>query len=250
MMISMVILGMISFALYQCTVQTYQLRDSLSADGDFNISIRVGIAMLERDIASFYSPLGFVPQPVVSATNPSGSFLVFQSNKPYQDQFAKQTQYWSAAISELGVKPSRFQGKATEMSFVVASHVRVYRDMLDSVFAKVAYSLKKDPSEGALGDMLVKTEDSAAFADDDFKSPYLKSVSLLRGVKKLRFSYLKRDGKVWKQFSSWDSSRSENGFLPPDMIQMEIVLKGPQNLYFEAVLNMRPEVCYAVPLQF
>ena len=51
------ILSFISLGIYQMTTETYRLRDSLAAEGEFYNSIRMSMDIVQRDVASMYSPI-------------------------------------------------------------------------------------------------------------------------------------------------------------------------------------------------
>ncbi|MGK5085126.1 prepilin-type N-terminal cleavage/methylation domain-containing protein, partial [Bdellovibrionota bacterium FG-1] len=75
LMISVVILTFISLGIYQLTVETYHLRDVLSAEGEFYNSVRMAMDILGRDISTIYSPaLLKLPQPQPSS-NPGSPGL-------------------------------------------------------------------------------------------------------------------------------------------------------------------------------
>jgi prepilin-type N-terminal cleavage/methylation domain-containing protein len=281
MMIALAIFGFIGMIIFQATFQTYRLRDNIGVDVDFTTSIRVAFLLIERDIALQFSPLGFVSLPqvgvqtsqspgtvsnapvtavkpfaVITAGPGAGSgrpkFVAFRPQESYQSDFVRVSEFWSAAVDQYGTRPSRFQGTEKKMSFVTMSHVRIYRDSLQSEFAKVTYELVKDTAEGALAPlMLVKTEDAAAFAGDDFHSADVKKQTILRGIEKFKMSYFLRDGKTWKKLNSWDSDRDENNYLPPDKIELEVVIKGDKSLVYAATHAFRYEIPFnGIPMQF
>ena len=54
----------------------------------------------------------------------------------------KTSTYWLGATEKSGLRLSRFVGTDTKMSFVVASHVRIYKDTPESDFAKISYEAR------------------------------------------------------------------------------------------------------------
>jgi len=70
-LIAMSVLVFISYAIYQATVETYKLRDSLSTEGNFYNGIRMSTSILQRDISMIYSPLISMPDKPATP-NPQG----------------------------------------------------------------------------------------------------------------------------------------------------------------------------------
>lgn len=253
-MIAMAILAFISLAIYQLTVETYRLRDTLSSEGDFYNGVRLSMDVMQRDVALIYSPLLIqpgktsTPSPSAPGTpqNPNPQALPPAMNPQDLEVInaaglGQATKYWGPATDKTGVRPSRFQGTDQKMSFISASHVRVYRDAAESEFAKIGYELKQDDDPANQGSyVLVKTESPNAFEDDDSRDKSVINYPLLHGVKKLKYRYYRKDKETWE--SSWDSEKEDTKNLYPDMVEITIELAGPSNLHYQGVYRFRPEV--------
>ncbi len=231
-LIAMSILMFISFATYQATIETYKLRDILGQEGDFYNGIRLSTAIVQKDIALLYSPhlqkWFDTPPPPEELT----------------DDLGRSFDFWSQAIQTNGLRPSRFIGTDSKMSFISLSHMRIYRDAPESEFAKITYDLKKDDQDsenkGTL--VLVRTESPNAFNMNEHKDPMKKSYEILRGIRKINYTYLTRDGNTWKTSRSWDSDKEENKNKFPEIIEMKIEVLGPKRLTFEGDFKFRPEI--------
>jgi general secretion pathway protein J len=239
-LIAMAILVFISFAIYQATTETYKLRDVLSTEGNFYNSIRLATSIMQRDIALIYTPMVTVPSPVPSAA-PSNLNTTFQASS---DDLGQSFTFWSAAINAQGLRPSRFIGTETKMSFISISHYRIYKDSPESEFAKVTYETKRDEKNTDNPDtkVLVKTETPNAFVRDDVRDPLVRSFDILHGIRKLSFTYHQRDGNTWKTLRSWDSDKEENKYKFPDIIEMNLEVVGPKKQVFEGIFKFRPEI--------
>jgi hypothetical protein len=238
----MTILVFISFAIFQATTETYKLRDSLSREGNFYNEIRLSMSIVSRDIALIYSPTILVPPKKKDPTAPAGAreLEVIMS-----DDLGRAYTFWGVAQDESGLRPSRFIGTDTKMTFVSASHVRIYKDSPESEFAKVTYEVKRDTKNAETNPdtmVLIKTETPNAFASDDIKDTMSKSYELLHGIKKFQFTYYLRDGNTWKTSKSWDSDKEETKNIFPDIIEISLEVKGDKNLGFEGKFKFRPEI--------
>ena len=260
-LIAMTILVFISFAIYQATVETFRLRDTLASEGDFYNSIRLSMTVLERDVSLLYSPLITLPlekrpnrpnsaNPTSANPNDLPPPPNAQQMQSYMaDDLNQSSKFWSAAIDASGLRPSRFVGTESKMSFISTSHVRIYRDSPESDFSKITYELKRDekppenPAQSSQGSqVLIKTESPNAFSNEQVKDTMVRSYELLHGIKKMSFTYLQRDGNTWKKLSSWDSDREDTKFLYPDLVQVTLEAVGPRNELFEGTFKFKPEI--------
>jgi len=241
-LISMAVLVFISFAIYQATIETFKLRDTLSADGDFYNSIRLSTAIMHRDIAMMYSPTIGLPDSKPSP-NPAGTTPA-PNPALTADDLGQSFTFWAAAVNANGIRPAHFIGTENKLSFIAVSHARVYKDTAESEFSKVTYDLKRDESNTRNPDtmVLVKTESSNAFANDDVRDLTNHSYELLHGIKKLSYSYYQRDGNTWKTSKSWDSDKEENKNAYPDIIEMKIEVISPKKQTFQGIFKFRPEI--------
>src|SRR5687768_12421427 len=61
LLISIALLVIISFSIYQATTETYKLRDVLQDEGEFYNGVRMAMTIMNRDVVLLYSPLNVVP---------------------------------------------------------------------------------------------------------------------------------------------------------------------------------------------
>lgn len=255
-LIALCILAFISISIYQATLETYRLRDTLASEGDFYNSIRISMAILQRDISLIYSPLMTLSQnqqPNASPT-PGANGQPPQYPPPASPQIIATymsddlnlvSTFWSAAVNETGLRPSRIVGTDSKLTFISTSNVRIYKDSPESEFAKVTYELRKDESQtdkSLSRSVLVKMESPNAFGSDQNKDLLIRTYPLLPGIKKFTFTYLQKDGNAWKTLKSWDSEREDTKNIFPDLIQVDIEVTGPKNQTFEGIFKMRPEI--------
>ncbi len=242
-LIAMAILVFISFGIYQATIETYRLRDVLGAEGAFYNSIRLAMSIIQRDIALIYSPTVLLPRTRPFDPNnppPPAPPILGRPGEDLQSPY----QYWSPAINEFGVRPSRMIGTENKLSFISLSYTRIYKDTPGSEMAKVSYELKKEEKDRDLKgtSILVKTESGNAFTREDSKDPLLQSYELLHGIKKLTYTYYFKDGNGWKKMTSWDSEQDQPRLAFPDMIVIDLEVIGAKNLSFEGQFKFRPEI--------
>jgi prepilin-type N-terminal cleavage/methylation domain-containing protein len=238
LMIAMVILAFISLAIYQATTNTFKLRDTLSTDGDFQNEIRLTMSVFEKDIAHVFHPkIMEPPKNTQQVTNAAGQTAA----TPLPE--VQITRYWGALMNTSGARHSRFIGTADSISFVGASHVRVYKASRESVFSKIEYRLEDDkvsPEElGALR-TLVKREDTDVFNPEDDRSEFIRKFPLLHGIKKLKFRYYRKDKETW--VDDWDSDNSDFKNIFPDLVEMTLEVTGGERKHFEGQFRFRLEV--------
>ncbi len=244
-LISMTILAFISLGIYQATVQTFRLRDSLNNEGDFFNAIRLSMSILERDLALIYTPVSLVPRRPTPGATSAPAALNFNPNGPsFQNpDLARASEFWGAAIDATGLRPSRFQGTETKLLFVSATHQRIYRDSPESEIVKIKYDLRlNDQGEGDLAgtQMLVKSASPNAFVEDERKDKSQIDYPLLRGIKSWKFRYYRREKDQWS--SNWDSDKEETKNLYPDLIEVKLEVVGRSQLSFDGIYRFRPEV--------
>ncbi len=259
-MISLVILSFIALGIYQATVQTFKLRDVLQSEGEFYNGIRLAMDILQRDIALCYSPLIMRPKKAPSTTAPQPGATpeltgpeadVTPDLDPQTAQaFASkgllnESKFWGPVLDKTGIRASRFQGSENKMSFVAASHVRIYKDAAESEFAKVSFELAPDSSnhdvQGA--QLLVKTESPNVYEEEDTKDKYLRKFVLLKGIRKFRFRYFRKDkGPEGTWMTTWDSNNGDQKGRYPDEVEITLDVGGPLRLGFDGKYVFRMEV--------
>lgn len=244
-MISMAIMVMIAFAIFQATTETYRLRAALSTEGDFYNGIRLASMIIQRDISLIYSPINMKPPAKPTPVAPNGTPAGTTDTTQLGDDLAQSFKFWSPAIEATGLRPTHFLGTDTKVSFVSLSHMRVYKDSPESEFAKVTYELEpaKATEEGTPeGMVLVKIEDPVAFNKDDRRDTAARNYKVLYGIKKLSFVYYQREGDTWKTSRSWDSDKEETKNKYPDIIEVQLEVVGPNRMNFTGSFKFRPEM--------
>ena len=263
-MISIVLLAMISVAIYQSTTQTFRYRSKIINEGDFYGGIRLAMGLMDRDVSALFSPVNLNPKnfPDPSQTpapgnggptppgfpgmnpGPTGTTdpaQLQQLTDLQNSELGKESDFWLGATDLTGIRPSRFVGTENRISFVASSHLRIYKNSQESEFSKIVYELRDDPDSG-LGDdakILVKIEDPDVFDTEEKKGKSAKVYPLLSGMKKFVFRYYRKDKKWWEL--TWDTNREEMKGLYPDLIELTIQVVGIAKLNFEGVYMFKPE---------
>src|SRR4051812_26119592 len=104
-LIAMAVLVFISFAVYQATIETYRLRDTLSAEGEFHNGIHLATSILQRDITMLYSPSITLPDKKPDPNTPPNPQ---QMQVIMSDDLGQTYTYWSPAANPSGLRPSHF----------------------------------------------------------------------------------------------------------------------------------------------
>jgi prepilin-type N-terminal cleavage/methylation domain-containing protein len=268
-MIAIVLLVMISVAIYQATTQTFRYRAKIIHEGDFYGAIRLSMGLVDRDISALFSPVNLNPKnfgdtaSTSTAPDPDDPEAGFPTRgrrgTPSVDpqaaaaqtqqladlrnsELGKVSDFWLGATDLTGIRPSRFVGTEDRISFVTASHMRIYKNAQESEFSKVVYELRED-KDSDLGDgykVLVKIEDPNVFDDTEkTKDQTAKIYPLLPGVKAFKFSYYRRDKKAWE--NTWDTNRDDMKGLYPDIIKLTLEVDGLSRLSFRGVYMFKPE---------
>lgn len=252
-LISIVLLVVISLAIYQATFETYKLRDVLSAESEFYGGIRLAMNVVDRDVTMLYSSKLIFPPATLRKIQGQGNLQAPGNPADLvdaKDQEAivkgdqeKGTQYWTSVIDKTGLRLSKFVGTDTGMNFISAGNFRVYKDSRESIFAKISYSTiderSTDPDlQGTR--TLVKTSNANAFDIEQDEDSFIRKYSILPGIRSLKFSYYNRVKDEWA--SKWDSDSIDTKGMYPDSIKLEIEVVGPQKLYFKGIYQFKPEM--------
>lgn len=265
LLISIALLVIISFSIYQATTETYKLRDVLQNEGEFHNGVRMAMSLMNRDITLLYSPLDVVPQSQSLPKTPTKGQAAQTgiNQQAFQEQeeiraagMDRPSKFWGGAIDRAGVRPSRFVGTEDTLSFISTSHIRVYKDSPESEFAKITYELKDDEISADLGlpedsKVLVKTEDPDAFDlednalvdSTDDEGSLKRTYPLIHGIRTLKFRFYWKEKEQW--LTSWDSDSSDTKNLYPDVIEVTVEVDGPSRLFFEGRYLFRSEVPFA-----
>lgn len=159
-----------------------------------------------------------------------------------RSELGQTTDFWLGATDLTAIRPTRFVGTENKLSFVTASHMRIYKNSPECEFAKVVYELR-DEKDSDIGDgvkTLVKIEDPMVFDDtSNKKGKEAKIYPLLPGVKRLKFRYFRRDKKAWE--NTWDTNRDDMKGLYPDLIELTIEVAGLSKLAYRGIYMFHPE---------
>jgi hypothetical protein len=255
-LISIFLLILISMAIYTATTSTYQLRDKLLHRGDFFNGIRMAIGLLERDAQMLYSPVIMVPEDKTAQNanqdqQNQQNQQNFQNPNPQQQEMeallagelGRTSEYWLGAVDLTGIRPSRFNGGEQKVSFVAATHVRIYKDLPESEFLQVQYYLDDDKGPNAIqgAKVLIRAANPNAFSVEDRKNEAGKRIyPLLRGITKLKFEYWHKEKKEW--LGAWDNDAQELKGQYPAQIRVTLEVKGAAQSFFEGSYVIRPEI--------
>jgi len=246
-LISIVILAFISLGLYNAIIETYRIRETLSTEGDFHNGIRLSMNILQRDLTLLYSPIGMMPSPAPSPSTPAqlqqAQTHTAQMNAKDPD-LGQTFDFWEPATAANGIRPSRFTGTESKLTFVSNSHFRVYKDSAESEFADITYELVRDDTDPNV-QMLVKTENTDAFnTDKRNRNPFERRYALLHGIKAFKYRFYRKDKDEW--VPGWDTDKDEfkvNGQAAyPDIIEVKIQVTSGPKLNFDGRFLFKPEL--------
>ncbi len=241
MMIAMAILAFISMAMYQNTTQSFTLRDNVERDGDFYNSIRVALDIIGRDITHIYSPqagalpgtLGKsqnTPQAGQQGANPGAAAA--GTGQMAAVPALPATDYWGETINTEGVRPSRLQGEGEKLTFLINSHMRLFRDVRESDFSKIEYSLGEDKMapKDRPAKALFKTENTSAFDMEDREDRdggSTQRYAILGNIKTISIQYLDGEKDTW--FKRWDTASADYKGKFPSVIEISLEVYMPGN---------------------
>jgi prepilin-type N-terminal cleavage/methylation domain-containing protein len=245
LLISMTILTFISVFVYQTTSKSFELRDSLSTDGDFYNSIRIALDIFGRDVIHIYSPqMAALPGKLSQAEQPQNNFPTPYSNDNNQEPTLDLNVYpfWGAMVNKFGVRPTRFIGDENKISFITNSHMRLFRESHECEFAKITYELSEDKlAPKSAAKVFIKKENTDVFSLDRENKDTEIRYDLLTGVKALRFRYLDSQKDQW--LTRWDSTSRDFNNRFPNMIEIELDVELPRSgNIFTVMQRFRPEL--------
>lgn len=234
LMIAIIILTFISMGVYKTTASSFSLRENLSRDSDFYNDIRVALDVVGRDISHMYTPQSAAFPGTVGQTPPP----------PRQGEAAPQPTpnptlllsaaagtlwtFWEPAINMSGVRPARFTGEATKITFVSNSNLRLFKDSPESDFLKVTYALEDDPNGEKGSKALVRHTSTDVFTERD--DPEQETVyTMITRVKSLKFSFLDAEKDQWDISPHWDTADGNYKDVFPGMIRLEVEVYTPQS---------------------
>jgi hypothetical protein len=252
-MISLFILVLIGTTTSKAVVDAAKLKEVLRDETDFSSEFRTSTTFIERDLSQVFNPRWFLSadlkpidpyaQPAPPTQTGSGAPKSLPSLSP--DEMNRKTrgtafqsyEFWGPILEPSGIRASRFKGKESEMSFVSASHVRIYQLKKESIYSKIRYELRRQEENPNLTReqnekrkglfSLVKIENTRAFETEEpaKDAPYVSVYAVLNNVKSLKFQYFKSGDK--EPLREWDSESTEPKGQFPTSVEMEVSLVGP-----------------------
>ena len=264
-MIALMILVMIGMTTSKAVIDAAKLKEVLKDETDFASEYRTSFSFIERDLDQVFNPRWFLSadlkpldpfnqsgtaanatatagNPTTGPVKPAG-LSIEEITRRTKGMGFQTYEYWGPILDPSGIRASRFQGKDKSMSFVSASHARIYQQKKESIYAKVKYELIKQPSNPNLSKeqndkyaslfALVKVENTRAFELEEPKDvPYVNTYVILNNIKTFKFSYYKRDDK--EPLREWDSETQDVKGTFPTAVEVEVSLVGPKDRSMDA----------------
>jgi prepilin-type N-terminal cleavage/methylation domain-containing protein len=260
-MISLFILTLIGVTTSKAVIEAAKLKEVLKDETEFASEFRTSVGFIERDLNQTFNPRWFLaadmtpidpysqPAPVaagqVAATSPD--FL----NRRLNGTAFQSYDYWGAVLDATGIRPSRFKGTEKSISFVTASHTRVYQQKKESIYAKVKYELIPQPENPNLNkeqndkmkglSALIKTENTRAFELEEppKDAAYVNTYVVLNNIQKIKFNFYKIGEK--DPVHEWDSDKNDPKGLFPEAVEIELTVKAPNDRTLDAKVLFRLE---------
>jgi len=232
------ILAVITYQISLAMIGAYRTRDNLQKMGNFYTELRLSLGILERDIRLSYSPLSARARPEIQLKEEDRVLL----NGVFRGAEQEKSDFWLPVVDLTGIRPARFIGDEKSLSFITTSHFRVYQNSMESIFLKVKYELREDPSPEAREAKLFalyRIVDTNAFSMNDDRSETQKVYPLLTRIKGLNFSYYNQRNEIYNK--SWDNENSEFRLRYPDIIRLQLTVVSLQNKEYMGVYEFKPE---------
>src|SRR3989344_5930305 len=166
-LIAIALLALISIAISQATIRSFQLNQSVAVEADGAVSLIVTLDAIERDIAQMYSlPYDFPAQ--AQETNPQRPSLS-----------------WSAPLRDDGLRRTRFFGNEAKISFIANSNRRVNKNSRESDFQKITWEIVSEGGKFSL----TRTRDLDAFnyQDHSISGEEPQRFTILDNIKSAKF---------------------------------------------------------------
>ncbi|MBS1958683.1 MAG: prepilin-type N-terminal cleavage/methylation domain-containing protein [Bdellovibrionales bacterium] len=263
-LISLFILTLIGITTGKAVLDAGQLKEILKAETEFANEVRTSMSFIERDLSQTFNPRWFLPanqKPLdpynQAAPNRTGTNANLpktlsndEINRYLKGTAFQQFEYWGMVYDQTGIRPARFQGKVDSMSFIAASHFRIYQQKKESIYAKVRYELQKQPANPNLTNQeneklaglqqLIKIENTRAFDMEEPKdSPSENVYVVLNNIKKFTFAYYKPDTK--DPVKTWDSEAEDTKGQYPEAVEIEFSLQAPNDRTLDAKVLFKLE---------
>ena len=259
-MISLLILVIIGTATTKAVIDAARLKESLKDETEFSSEFRTSLSLIERDLNQIFNPRWFLApdaktldpyaQPIPPIPGAIPRLSAAEVNNKLRGAAFQATEYWGPVFDASGIRPSRFKGDDHSMSFISASHVRIYQQKKESIYAKIKYDIIKQPPNPNLNreqneknaglSSLVKTENTRVFdLDEPKEAPYLQFFTLLNQIKTIKFGYYKFGEK--NPVTSWDSEAVDTKGIFPEMVEMTLSLQASNGRTLDAKILFKLE---------
>jgi prepilin-type N-terminal cleavage/methylation domain-containing protein len=256
-MIALFILVIVGFATSKAVIDAAQLKENLKDDTEFSSEFRTSVTLIERDLNQVFNPRLFLPpemQPVdfqnATPPVPPAQLNGPEVNRLLRGEATRNGEFWGRVFDTTGIRPSRFKADEKSMSFVSASHLRIYREKKESIYSKVRYELErmrdnpnltKEQNQKNSGlYSLIKIENTRVFEIEESKDgPEIQYFTILNQIKTLKFRYYKAGEK--NPLNSWDSEMEEHHGSFPEMVEMELSLQALNGRTMDATVMFRLE---------
>lgn len=241
------VLVLIGTMMAQAIVEAGKLKMTLTEETEFSNELRTSLQIIERDLNQTFNPRWILPSPFVAldpynptpptTTQPNQNpdlvpATIDEINNRLRGSAFQKTEFWGPVIASSGIRAARFVGTDKGFSFVSASHVRVYQQKKESIYAKIKYELVLD--------RLVKTVNTRAFEIEEVKdAPYIQTYTVLRKVKSMKFSYYKLGNKEPQR--SWDSESNDQLWEYPESVEIAFTLIGPGGREIPTTIDFKLE---------
>lgn len=261
-MIALFILVIIGTATSKAVIDAARLKESLKDETEFSSELRTSITLIERDLNQVFNPRWFLaadakpldpyaqPTPVASPSAATAALSAAEVNNKLRGAAFQAFEFWGPVFDSSGIRPSRFKGDETSMSFISASHVRIYQQKKESIYSKIKYELIKQPPNPNLNKeqneknaglfSLTKAENTRTFdLDEPKEAPYLQYFTLLNQIKSLKFKYYKLGEK--NPATTWDSEAADTKNIFPEMVEMDLSLQALNGRILDAKILFKLE---------
>ena len=261
-MISLFILVIIGVATSKAVIDAARLKENLKDETEFGSEFRTSITLIERDLNQVFNPRWFLSPdakaldpfapPTPRNNNPNAPVVMSAAdvNNKLKGAAFQAFEFWAPVFDVTGLRPSRFKGDDHSMSFVSASHVRIYQQKKESIYSKIKYDVIKQPynpnltkdqnDKNSTMSSLIKVENSRAFELEEPKeAPYVQTYIVLNQIKKIKFSYFKLGEK--EPATTWDSEAVDTKNTFPEMVQLDLSLQAVNGRILEGKILFKLE---------
>ena len=195
-MIAIIILSFITVSIVTIQNNSQDTKNRVVEEDKYKLQVETAFSRFEWDFSQIYSPLYFSHHMRDDEYEPESMRILRQ--KVLQEQ-SNNTQFSTLSYENLLIPDFKYPEKHT-IEFFTSSNRRKIKDIKQSRFAWVRYSLEKDEdNENAKGkNMWVRRfNPQDPFNPEGFNWEDIKAQVLLRNVEKISFEYWSRKRNKW-----------------------------------------------------